>query len=79
MQKRASEAVAQEPTVNTSSVGNSESSAPSSSSTNNGEAITMVPPHSRSRLRGMLASRAAWCISRQRVWGVPIPVFYDVC
>jgi isoleucyl-tRNA synthetase len=28
-------------------------------------------------LTGQLAKRPYWCISRQRVWGVPIPVFYD--
>jgi isoleucyl-tRNA synthetase len=28
-------------------------------------------------LTAQLAKRPYWCISRQRVWGVPIPVFYD--
>jgi isoleucyl-tRNA synthetase len=28
------------------------------------------------RLASMIAGRTSWCISRQRAWGVPIPVFY---
>lgn len=38
--------------------------------------ITFIPEWGRSRMAGMVEDRSAWCISRQRTWGVPIPVFY---
>src|SRR6185295_778068 len=36
-----------------------------------------VPDWGKHRLSGMLESRPDWCISRQRAWGLPIPVFYN--
>jgi isoleucyl-tRNA synthetase len=39
------------------------------------DTVQFTPEWGRQRIRGMVADRADWCISRQRVWGVPIAVF----
>lgn len=39
-------------------------------------AVTWIPSWGETRMENMVKDRASWCISRQRSWGVPIPVFY---
>jgi isoleucyl-tRNA synthetase len=36
---------------------------------------TFYPNKGRERIKAMIETRPDWCVSRQRVWGVPLPIF----
>ena len=38
---------------------------------------TFYPKKGKERLRAMIETRPDWCVSRQRVWGVPLPIFVN--
>jgi isoleucyl-tRNA synthetase len=41
------------------------------------DVVTWIPDWGRARIDAMLESRPDWCVSRQRTWGAPIPLFVN--
>ncbi len=41
------------------------------------EATNFYPIKGKERLKSMIQTRPDWCVSRQRVWGVPLPIFVN--
>ena len=41
------------------------------------DVVTWVPDWGRARIDAMLENRPDWCVSRQRTWGAPIPLFVN--
>jgi len=40
-------------------------------------ATEWIPTYSSKRIGSMIEARPDWCLSRQRLWGVPVPIFRD--